>query len=66
MITVLLKKSVFLNFFKNVCSLNDQSIADASSLNITKLSLHMPMKCQEIVLCTGEGDKKIVQVPTND
>jgi hypothetical protein len=45
-------------------SLNDQSIADAGRSNITRLPLPMPMNCQEFVLCTREGVKKIVQIPT--
>jgi hypothetical protein len=50
MITVVLKECGFLKFLIsdfNVSSISNQSFADASSSNITILTLPMPMACQE-------------------
>jgi hypothetical protein len=50
MITVQLKEFDILNLpfnFLNVSNIIDQSFADASSSNITRLLLLMPMACQE-------------------
>ncbi len=44
---------LFCNF--NVISISDQSIADIGSSNTTRLSLLMPMACQEFVFWVGEG-----------
>ncbi len=38
---------LILNFFSNVCSISNQSFADARSSNITRLPPPMPMACQE-------------------
>jgi hypothetical protein len=50
MITVVLKECGFIQFliwvFK-VSSISNQSFADASSSDITRLTLTMPMACQE-------------------
>jgi hypothetical protein len=37
----------FYKFLINVISISNQSFADASSSNITRLTLPMPMACQE-------------------
>jgi hypothetical protein len=50
MITIVLKECGFKKFLTgvfNVSSISNQSFADASSTNITRLTLPMPMACQE-------------------
>jgi hypothetical protein len=41
--------------FLNLRSIVNQSIADASSANISRQPLLMPMGCQELVFWIGEG-----------
>jgi hypothetical protein len=50
MVTVVLKECgifYFLFLVFNVSSISNQSFAEASSSNITRLPLPMPMACQE-------------------
>jgi len=59
MITVLVKESGFfwINLL-NVFGIRDHSFADASSSNITRLPLLMPLTCQDFFFWLGEGGKE--------